>query len=207
VSWRFDAPANDQSVAILVKAATSTSFKVVAYNLETNAVRATMTGWNIEPGSWEISQSTFGVNGGAGEPQARSARFERSGDLEFTFAPRATNLLELILKTPGTPYWQRPQLSFTREDVQVEGRKIRVRVHSLGAVASPQTEVVFRSRAGAVLSRRTIESLPAPVDLFPKTADVVLTLPKDADLEGGRIEIDPEQKLELITQRYTVVRF
>jgi hypothetical protein len=207
VSWRFNSPANDQSVAILVKDATSTSFKVVAYNLETNAVHAIMTGWNIEPGTWEISQSTIGTNGGAGEPAVRSTQFGRSGDLEFTFAPRATNLLELTLKTPGTPYWQRPQLGFTREDVRVDGRKVHVLVHSLGAIPSPQTEIVFRNRQGEILSRERIEKLPAPTDLFPRTANLVLNLPKGADLEGGSLEIDPDHQLEQITRRYTTVRF
>ena len=50
VSWRFAAPANDQSVAILIPDATPTSFKVIAYNLETTPVHATMTGWNIDSG-------------------------------------------------------------------------------------------------------------------------------------------------------------
>ena len=50
VSWRFAAPANDQSVAILIPDATPTAFKVIAYNLETTPVQATMTGWNIDPG-------------------------------------------------------------------------------------------------------------------------------------------------------------
>jgi len=206
VSWRFNSPANDESVAILVKDATTKSFKVVAYNLETNAVHAVMTGWNIEPGTWEISQTTLGTSDGE-DPVVRSVRFERSGDLEFTFAPRATNLLELTLKAPGTPYWQRPQLGFTREDVHVDGRKLHVRVHSLGAVASPQTEIVFRNRQGEILSRQRIETLPAPTDLFPKTADLELNLPKGADLEGASLEIGPEHKFEQITGRYTTVRF
>src|SRR5258708_1964830 len=56
VSWKFAAPANDQSVAILVPSATMTAFKVIAYNLETAPVHATMTSWNIDPGVWEITQ-------------------------------------------------------------------------------------------------------------------------------------------------------
>src|SRR5262249_5263068 len=43
VSWRFAAPATAESVAILVPSATPTAFDVVAYNLETRPVRATLT--------------------------------------------------------------------------------------------------------------------------------------------------------------------
>jgi len=50
VSWKFAAPANEESVAILVPNATPTGFLVIAFNLETKPLHATMTGWNIDPG-------------------------------------------------------------------------------------------------------------------------------------------------------------
>ena len=34
VSWQFDAPATDESVAILIPEATPDHFKVIAYNLD-----------------------------------------------------------------------------------------------------------------------------------------------------------------------------
>ena len=34
MSWQFDAPATDESVAILVPEATPDHFKVIAYNLD-----------------------------------------------------------------------------------------------------------------------------------------------------------------------------
>ncbi len=51
VSWRFDAPANDQSVAILVPEATPDHVKIIAYNLDRVPVTAHMTGWEVDPGS------------------------------------------------------------------------------------------------------------------------------------------------------------
>src|SRR5205823_2510464 len=42
VSWEFERPANDQSMAILVKEITPTGFKVVAYNLTEAPVQAEM---------------------------------------------------------------------------------------------------------------------------------------------------------------------
>ncbi len=106
VSWRFDAPANDQSVAILIPDATATGFKVIVYNLEMTPVHATMTGWNIDPGVWEITQGidTNGDDVAEIELTSRTNVFERSASLDFTFAPRATTVLTLKLKKPGTPY-------------------------------------------------------------------------------------------------------
>jgi len=131
---------------------------------------------------------------------ARTNVFERTGSLDFTFAPRATTVLTLKLKAPGTPYRQRPDLGIGREDVQVNGRKVRVRVHSLGAVPSPATTVVFRNRAGEIIATGKLGPLPAPADLYPKTKEVTLTLPAGADAAGGTVEIDPDRRLEEITR-------
>ena len=209
VSWKFAPPAYDQSVAILVPDATSTSFKVIAYNLEPTPVRATMTGWNIDPGIWEITQGidTNGDDNADLDVTNSTAIFERTRAIEFTFAPRTTTVLTLKLKTPGTPYWERPDLGMDRDDVQVYGREVRVRVHSLGSVPSPATTVAFRNRAGEIISMEKLPSLPAPLDLYPQTAEVVLTLPDGATAAGGTVEIDPDHQMEEITRLNNVVKW
>ncbi len=58
VSWRFDAPADDQSVAILVPEATPDHVKIIAYNLDRVPVTAQMTGWEVDPGEWTMTQGT-----------------------------------------------------------------------------------------------------------------------------------------------------
>ncbi len=58
VSWRFDAPADDQSVAILVPEATPDHVKIIAYNLDRVPVTAHMTGWEVDPGEWTMTQGT-----------------------------------------------------------------------------------------------------------------------------------------------------
>jgi hypothetical protein len=90
VGWNFAAPANDQSVAILIPDATRTRFTVIAYNLETHPVTATMTGWEVDPGEWEITQGvdTNDDDQADGPVTTRTARFERSRSLSFEL-PRA----------------------------------------------------------------------------------------------------------------------
>ena len=132
--------------------------------------------------------------------------FERTGAIEFTFAPRTTTILTLKLKTPGTPYWQRPDLGMDRDDVQVSGREVRVRVHSLGSVPSPATTVAFRNRSGKIIASEKIGPLPAPLDLFPQTTVVALTLPDGAVAAGGTVEIDPDHQIEEITHLNNVIK-
>ncbi len=207
VSWSFRAPANERSVGLLIPNATRTSFKVIAYNLETTAVRATMTGWNIDPGAWEITQGvdTNDDDIADGTVTTRTEKFERSGSLDFTFPPRATTVLTLQLKTAGTPYWQRPDLGLDRGDVTLAGDTIRVTVHSLGSVPSPASTIALRDSTGRIVTTTSIPSLAAPNDLLPKTAEVLLTLPGGTSTSGATIEIDPEHHLEEITARNNAV--
>ena len=217
VSWRFAAPApgtsepstsgNAQSVAILLPEATPDHIKIIAYNLESAPVKADMTGWEIDPGKWEIVQ---GVQDGAdGSPlrevTKRIEAFERSTDLAITFAPRTTTVIELKLVSKGVPYWSRPDLGIGKDDVKVEGSRLNVTVHSLGSVKAPAAKLVLRDQAGKIVSTASIPPLAAPLDLVPKTASVALNLPNG--WSGGSVSIEAGGKLPEITQRNNRVDF
>jgi hypothetical protein len=191
VSWRFDAPANDQSVAILVPEGTPDHIRITAYNLDQQPVTAHMTGWEIDPGKWEITQGT----------SKRTEDFERSRDLTFTFAPRSSTELELKLVKPGVPYWSRPDLGIDREDIKVNGSRMTITVHSLGSVEAPAGRIVLRDREGRVLATGRTPALKAPLDLYPKTATVSLTLPAGADWKGGSVSVEAGGRVPEITQR------
>lgn len=201
VSWRFSAPATEQSLAILLPASTPTEFKVIAYNLETHPVTAELTGWQVEPGVWEITQGidTQAKDEADQDISIRAERFERSRSVELTFPPRATTVLTFKRKTPGTPYHQRPDLGLGREDIVREDGGLKITVHSLGAVATPEASIVVKSAAGQVLGSAKIAALEAPLDLLPKTAVVEIKLPKGTVLDGATVEIDPDRQVEEIT--------
>jgi hypothetical protein len=202
VSWRFQAPANEESTAILIPNATPQSLKIVAYNLSPAAVKATMTAWDIEPGQWEIVQ---GVNRNGddvvdGDSTTRTVELDRTGSIELTLPPRVATILSLKLLSKGTPYWTRPDLGIGKDDVLVEGRNITVTVHSLGAVDAPPTRLVLLDRAGKVLSSVTVPGLKAPADLIPKTTRVTLTIPAGITISGGSVVLDPDSAMKEITR-------
>ncbi len=215
VSWKFKKPANDQSVAILVPEAKPDHVKIVAYNLDAEPVTAHMTGWEIDPGQWTITQGTQqGIGNAQPAPDAtvnglttRTVAFERSSSVDITFAPRTTTVIELKLATKGVPYWSRPDLGIDPEDVKVEGSNVAVKVHSVGAVDAPASTLVLRDRAGKTIATSTVPALKAPTDLNPKTAVVKLTLPAHADYTGGSITIECGGTLPEITQMNNRVDF
>jgi hypothetical protein len=217
VSWRFDAPADDQSVAILVPEATPDHVKIIAYNLDPVLVTAHMTGWEVDPGRWTMTQGTQqdsqqGIGGaqpalngmdfaaGVKEVTTRTVPFERSSSLDITFPPRTTTVIELKLASKGTPYWSRPDLGIDPEDVKVDGAKMTVTVHSVGAVDAPASKVVLRDQAGKRLATADVPALKAPTDLIPKTADVTLAVPSGADLKGATVTVECGGTVPEITQ-------
>jgi len=209
VSWRFQAPAKETSVAILVPTGTPDHIKIIAYNLESTPVTASMTGWEIDPGQWEITQGTSDNvdTDRVDNVTSRTADFERSASLPVTFAPHTTTVLELKLVTKGVPYWSRPDLGIGSDDIKVDGNQMKVTVHSLGAVKSPAAKVVLRDRDGKVLATANAAPLKPPTDLVPKTEVVSLAIPANADYKGGSVTIEMSGKLPEITQMNNRVQF
>jgi hypothetical protein len=107
----------------------------------------------------------------------------------------------------GVPYWSRPDLGIGEDDVKVEGNRVKVTVHSLGSVDAPASRVVLRDRAGKVLASAAVPSIKAPLDLFPKTAAVSLTLPAGSDWKGGSVTVESSGDVPEITEMNNRVRF
>jgi hypothetical protein len=209
VSWRFIAPAKPTSLGILVPEATPDHVKIIVYNLDSVPVKMQMTGWEVDPGQWEITQS---IQGSAKDPALSvvkkwSAEFERSRDIALTVAPRTTTVIELKLVSQGVPYWSRPDLGIGTDDVKIEGNHMRVTVHSLGSVDAPAAKVILRDRAGKVIATADVAPLKAPIDLFPKTEDVSLALPAHVDWKGGSVSVEMSGTLPEITQMNNRVQF
>ena len=202
VSWKFEAPASDQSVAIIIPDATPNKMSIIAFNLENEPVKAFMTAWDIEPGKWEITQ---GIDSDGDEVPDNSLRkrtvvLERTRQLELSFPPKKTTLVKLKLKSKAKPYWKRPDLGIGNDDVKVSGNKITVTVHSLGSVDAPKTVVALVNNDGKKLANVSVPSLKAPLDLNPKTTDITLKVPSGMNLKGCRVIIDPGEKLREITR-------
>lgn len=153
------------------------------------------------PGQWEIAQGVqTSSRGDVSGVKKWTAEFERSRDLGLTFAPHTTTVVELKLVSKGVRYWSRPDLGIGPDDVKVEGRSMKVTVHSLGAIDAPQSRVVLRDRSGKVIATVQAAPLKAPLDLYPKTEDVSLSLPTNADWKGGNVSIEMSGDVPEITQ-------
>ncbi|MHB9027283.1 MAG: LamG-like jellyroll fold domain-containing protein, partial [Candidatus Latescibacterota bacterium] len=208
VSWKFEAPATGESVAILIPDATTTGMKIIAYNLDATPVNAVLTAWDIDPGLWDITQGIDTDNDDAADRGtiSWSAELERTGDLGLTFAPRATTVIQLKLKKKGAPYWSRPDLGIGKDDVTVQGGAIKVIVHSLGGVDAPASTVTLRDLTGKALASVPVPALKAPLDYIPKVAGVTLQAPSGTDLRGWSVSVDSGEKVREITLKNNSVK-
>jgi len=202
VGWRFPSPASERSLAILIPDGTPEHFTVIAYNLESTPVEALLTGFNVAPGQWELSQ---GVDSNGDDKadagiQQSLVSFALGETLELSFPPRVTSILHFTLKKAATPYHQRPDLGIEARDLVVDGNTLRVTIHSLGSVPSKPSELLVFDASGQRLASAAIPALEAPLDLHPRTLTLSVKLPGTADTHGLRVEIDPSRRQEEISR-------
>ena len=197
ISWKFQPPATEESAAILVPHATPRLIKIVVYNLTNETIRSTMTAWDVEPGRWKIERSNDLASASV---TTETVALERTVGIELAFAPHATSVVTLTLVDNGVPYWSRPDLGIGNDDLVVSGRTVTVTVHSLGAVDSPSTQLVWLDSSGQKLASATIPQLKAPNDLQPKKITVTLTAPPGRDFTGSTVLVDPDNKIKEITR-------
>jgi hypothetical protein len=200
VSWRFADPDGAEKLAILMPGALPAKFKVIAYNLDDKPLAATLTGWDVAPGMWKVTQGTgsHGVAAVSGDP--RHLEFERTRGIDFTFNPHATTVLDLELESPGKPMWDRPDLGIGADDVRISKGSIRVTVHSLGSVPAPPSTVTFVDAAGHEVARTRVPAIAAPLDLLPKTAQVTLRVGSGVRMSGARVRVVADGQVQEITQ-------
>jgi hypothetical protein len=207
VSWRFLGGAEGEDVAILIPGGDPRRFRVIAYNLSGRAVTARMTGAELAPGTWSMSggEDSDGDGRADAPSAAASVVLERGRGTELVFAPGTTTVYEFALVAPGDDPATRADIGISADDVRVRGGRMSLRVHSLGAKATPAGTALVEDEGGRVLARVRFPGLPAPTDLVPKTADVRGTMPRGAArvrlvLDGAPAEVSAGNNMAALTR-------
>jgi hypothetical protein len=208
IRWAFEHKGEDEKVAILSPCATDDRIKLVVYNLSDDTVKGDIIGFEVNPGTWRISYGvdTTGKDKADKDTVTREENFERSTRLAVSFAPKAYTVVTLERIGNGVDYWKRPDLGIGKDDVRFYPHGMNVRIHSLGAVDTPETTIALKNAAGEILKVCDVPPIPAPADLWPRSWDVAFNLPGLDSLDGCYVEIDPDKKLCEITRENNIVR-
>jgi hypothetical protein len=202
VSWSFQSPSDEENTAILVPNATAESMKILVYNLKQVATKAQLTAWDVVPGDWELQQGidTNGDDVADADITTTRVELERTGAIQLSFQPRVNTVLNLKLVSKATPYWQRADLGISRSDVVIRDGQISVTVHSVGAMSTSVTTLALVDQNGAARATISVPRLEAPLDLYPRTVTVTISVPANLQVEGCALVLDPELKLKEITR-------
>jgi hypothetical protein len=179
VSWRFAEAGAATKVAILLPDAKRDHFRVIAFNTSDEPQAATMSTWNVAPGTWRMTGGTSSDGGKSVDKpgETRTMVLERSASTQVSFAPHTATLLDFMLVTPGSEPHDRPDLGIGPDDVAISGRTLTLTVHSLGSKPVAGGTAAIVDASGKVLASTAIPALAAPLDLVPKTTKLRLTLP------------------------------
>ena len=210
VSWKFNAPANYESVAVFVNKASDSGINIIAYNLELKPVSADMTVWDVKPGKWKVKQGIDKNDDQVidGDMTEYTVDLERGESLSLVFTPREYNIVSLELIEPAEKgYWERPDLGIWASDIFIDGNFVTVRVHSLGNIATPATILELKDANGKVVGTASVPSLEAPLDLKPRWKDITIEVPEGTNLKNGSVKIDPEANITQITLMNTLVKW
>ena len=207
IRWEFECNGDDEKVAILSPCATDDRIKLVVYNLSGETVNADIIGAEINPGNWKLSYGidTTGDDTADKDIVSDETSFERSGRVSVSFAPNAYTIVTLERVSDGVPYWSRTDLGIGEDDVKFYAHGMNVRIHSLGAIDTPETTIVLKNAEGEILKTADIPVIQAPTDLWPRYWDVIFNLHGVESLDGCYLEIDPEQKICEITRENNIV--
>ena len=206
VSWHFASASRQRSRASPSssrKARPTTSKSSPTTSIPSPSQRS-MTGWEIDPGKWEITQGIQGSSPNCSiaqnveHPHRRLRTQPRVSTSPLP--PHTTTVIELKLSRRASPTGRDLTSASMKTTSKVEGNRIKVTVHSLGSVNTPASKVVLRDKTGKVLASASVPSIKAPLDLFPKTSAVALVLPSGADYKGGSITVETSSDIPEITQ-------
>lgn len=203
LSWSFAQPDGAEQVALAVHAPSREAFKVIAYNVSSTPQDATLTGWNIAPGTWRIRSGVDRDGDGVidGTAQVREVLLEKSVGTGLRFLPKQTQVFEFTLVTPGEPVETRADLGIGRGDLRVEGGRVLLTVHSLGHVATRAGHALLEDARGREVARVAIPALEAPLDLVPRTVQVALPLPAGFNRSGARVRVMQDGQGSEVTLR------
>ena len=210
ISWEVKKPATFKSLATFVLDADSTKINILAYNLEKEKVKSTLSVWKIKPGKWRIRQGIDSNNDHIPDTgvNEKLIELERGSEVKLDFASHQKTILQLELIESSTNSVRKlPDLAINRNSVKIDQNEVTVRVYSQGAIATPEAILELRDAEGKMVKTATIPSMEAPLDLVPRWIDVKITVPQNTRLQSGCVIIDPEKKIKQITRKNTTVEW
>ena len=198
-------------VAALVSLARPDALEVTVFNLGETLQDVRMRVWKLENGTYEVTEGLDLNDDGQVELglNRRTLKLKRHSSIPLTLRGGKSTIIKAEQKEKGTPVWRLPDLALGPQDFRYEAEADRgdVTIHNLGSAPSQPFRLQIRNARGTVIFERRIASLPAPLDLRPKTIVVPVSGLRIAD--GGprlHLQLLAGPEVEEITTRNNSLR-
>jgi hypothetical protein len=199
VSWE----GLDDDVAAMVLAASPQKLRLAAYNFDDRPRRVRMRVWELEPGQYRLHEAFDNDQDDKpdGKVTTRDVGLRRGSVVDLELLPQQSHLIELEQRESRPVPERLSDIAVGDGDLFYDKATDRLKdvVHNIGSAAAESVLVRFEDPAGHLLADRTIPRLDAPLDLQPKTTTVWLGQPLMHPVAGITVRIDPEHRLEEIT--------
>ena len=208
VSWKFKKPENFDDVAVFLPSPSENELKIIAYNLSVETVTAGMSVWRLKPGRWSIRSGIDNNEDNEADAQITESviTLERGSEIPLSFVPGKYTIVNLrLIEGSSMNHSMLPDPAICDDDITIEGSRIKVRVHNIGAVASQSISLVVKDNSGTVVATASVPAIDAPSDLRPKWKEVTVDISENAEIRSCIIELDAEGKNGEITRGNNVV--
>jgi len=173
---------------------------MLVHNFKDKPVQAGMRALRLAEGTYRLSTAPCKAGGREpeGAPREEQVEMRRFTPMRLGVAPGQTLWVRLALvkERPRAP---RPDLAVTLAEAVKDG-KLMARVHNLGGAASPESVLRLVDKAGKALAEAKAPALTALDGFEPRFADVALAAPAGASLDGARLAVDPDGKVDEINE-------
>ncbi len=199
VSWEN----TSGQVSALVSVAKSDALEVAAFNLGGTLQNVHLRVWQLANGAYEVTEGIDVNDDGQTDLliNRRTLKLKRHSSIPLTLRGGKATIIKVKRLHKGTPIWQLPDLAVGPNDFQYNSDTDRgeVTIHNIGSIASSSFRLRIQDSREAVLFEREIPSLPAPLDLHPKTTVVPLSGLRAAGATSLYLRLIPAPKVEEIT--------
>ncbi|OHB64264.1 MAG: hypothetical protein A2Y77_04395 [Planctomycetes bacterium RBG_13_62_9] len=124
----------------------------------------------------------------------KSVELARADSVPLTMQPRTVTVVTLEPQRKLDPIFSRADLAITPRELEFGGRVLSGTVHNLGSAAVDDVIIAVVDANGRAVSSKSLGSLAAPLDLFPKRVRFTLELP-DQLIPGYKLVLDPQNKV------------
>ena len=189
IRWHFERPEDAEQLAILVSGASPAGFDIEFFNTARRPVKAVLEGVEALGGQWVLTLP---------DGREQQVEFGRARRVALQIPARKSWRIRMRLMGAGEDLALRPDVGIGPQDLELTPDGLSVTVHNLGGVAVGPVSVVLQDARGRVLAQTKTPAIPAPADLVPKTARVILPVPQGCDLSACSVLLNPGRESEEI---------